>query len=811
VAGWGSAAKVARLVLETDGVFAWSDPATFAGTALPTLDGAHLVDATNGSSATFGATLSGGAGPYTATLYAGASDDELAVVATSPVAAAGPFAIEATDLPAGSTIRWRLAVTDAAGATAVSEVFSAKLPGASALSDSTAGTAAAWTAANPFVNRQSTIVASGVLEELGAGETTVFLLRDQTPDGFPFADETKPHEGEALVVRGTGTYTLPFRAGWDQDVTFNWGVSNATAAASWGMTSEARDSKGWARNVTVVDATEYTWIGGAAGSWTDAASWRADGVWGEDIAGYPRRGSFATFPANTTTVVSVPDSDYPHRFTKLTIQSGADVTFRPAAGATNATLRMQTEDKCSSTRTYAFDQKANSALRFAGEGLDVAFSGNWTWYPSGAGTTLEFTDGVRASLGTDNVGGSWSGYNKDRSLLAVRNGADVTAHGYIRVSGISSQMVLDDATVAQPYANGDKNGIWLIGRSMDGKATLVIRGTNAVFTVGQRFQVTSDDSPETTQYVDFEVPEGGWADAPIRTDPANTCKFGYGSKSGYKIALRVPAASPAVVAGESLDVPLVRWPKGIDSAVTLDPANLPHPATDRFYQTVDGATGQTILWAHIVGYGGADEPHASGFRLTSLALDAATGSFEMVPGASGGAWRATDVSATVLDGAGDPVSGATAALGLDTISAYVTNTFSVSGLAPNTEYTLRVTLDDGTHDPASFDFPFATLADWGEGESVTAASVEADGPFTVWTFTNTAPNVQTFTVTKAGVADVLVVGGGGAGGAGHAGNEYGGGGGGGGQVLATNLVLLAGTYSIQVGAGGRGVTNAITG
>ena len=803
VAGWGSTAKVARLVLETDGVFAWSDPATFAGAALPTLDGAHLVDATNGSSATFGATLSGGAGPYTATLYAGASDDELAVVATSPVAAAGPFAIEATDLPAGSTIRWRLAVTDAAGATAVSETFSAKLPGASVLSDSTAGTVAAWNAANPFANRQRTIVASGVLEELGAGETTVFLLRDQTPDGFPAASGTKPHEGEELVVRTTGTYTLPFRADWDQDVTFNWGVSNATGTASWGMTSEARDSKGWARNVTVVDATAYTWTDGAAGSWTDAASWSADGVWGDDVAGYPRRGSYAIFPAGTTAVVSVPDSDSPHRFSRLELGAGADVTFSPAAGATGATLRLQGESNVSSARAYGFSQAANSTLRFSGEGLDVDLRGNWSWHPIDAGTTLEITDGARACLGADNSKGSWSGNGKERSLFAVRNGADVTTYGYIRVSGISSQMVLDDATVSQPYPNSDNTGIWLNGRSMAGQATLVIRGTNAVFTVGHWFQVTKDDTPDTTQYVDFEVPEGGWFDAPIRTDPANTYKFGQGSTTGYKIVLRVPVTSPAVVAGESLDVPLVRWPKGVDTTfVTLDSANLPHPATDRFRTEVDPATGHTVILAHIVGYGDADEPFASGFRLASLAQDSATGVFEMVPGASGGAWLATDVSATVLDGAGDPVPGATATVGLDTVSAYATNTFAVSGLATDTEYTLRVTLDDRSHDPVSFDFPFQTLADWGEGESDTAASVEADGPFTLWTFTNTAANVQTFTVTKAGVAEILVVGGGGAGGAGQNGDNFGGGGGGGGQVVATNLVLLPGTYSVEVGEGG---------
>lgn len=57
----------------------------------------------------------------------------------------------------------------------------------------------------------------------------------------------------------------------------------------------------------------------------------------------------------------------------------------------------------------------------------------------------------------------------------------------------------------------------------------------------------------------------------------------------------------------------------------------------------------------------------------------------------------------------------------------------------------------------------------------------------------------TLTVTRAGFADVLIVGGGGGGGTGR-----GGGGGGGGHLYATDVYLPTGTLTVTVGAGGAG-------
>jgi hypothetical protein len=92
-------------------------------------------------------------------------------------------------------------------------------------------------------------------------------------------------------------------------------------------------------------------------------------------------------------------------------------------------------------------------------------------------------------------------------------------------------------------------------------------------------------------------------------------------------------------------------------------------------------------------------------------------------------------------------------------------------------------------------------------QAVSARQVQAAGGdwtnaavkgYLIHVFTNVGSS--TFTVTTAGKADVLLVGGGGPGG-----GYVGGGGGGGGVLYYSNLMLAAGAYTVEVGAGGTTV------
>ncbi|MBQ6103966.1 MAG: hypothetical protein IJL06_09885, partial [Kiritimatiellae bacterium] len=807
VAGWGSAATVARLVLETEGLLAWTEPATFSETATPSVLDASATGFVSGESVTFHATVAGGSEPYTATLLLGTDPTALSAAGSASVPSAGPFTMEKTGLALGTVYWWRLEVRDARGVVARTETRSFAVPTESRLFDKSDGDSAGYLAANPFTTDQNTVVFGGTLVDLGAGETTVWLLRDQTfTETFPGYANTQFHEGEQRIVDSAGRFDLTVSdLDWDADISWNWAVSNATSTASWGPTAKARDLDFWRCDTVILDVSDYTWAGGDAGaSWTNAASWRTDGLH-SSYAGFPRRGSGAVFPAGGTAVVSVPDFPTALRFTQLSVGAGADVTFvpDPAASAPALTLKRETSTTTTSTpRDYSFSFGEGAALRFKGEGLSVVFNENKAFLLTAPNTTLEVADGASVTIGSSPGGEGYSTKNQGGTRIFVRNGATLALRGYFTAGGVLSQMVLDDATFAQEYSGDEYSCVYLRGRSMDGMATIVIRGTNAVLQAGKYFRVTDTDKPDNPQYVDFEVPEGGWRDAPIRTDAANAWRFGEGSTANYRIAPRVPASSPAVAAGETLDVPLVRWPKGIyTNAVVLSADNLPHPETDYFYLAPDTATGQTNLMAHLVGWADTDDPQIDDVRLSAMAPGSATISFTAIPGRDGGAFLQTTVSATVLDAAGEPAAGVSAVPDPGSFSGAGAGTVSLSGLAENASYTLRLTLSDGTHEPVSADFAFLSAGDYGLGESATADSTVEDGPFTVWIFTNAAASAQSLTVTKAGWADVLVVGGGGSGGGGSWWN-CGGGGGGGGQVVATNLFLLPVTYDVAVGAGG---------
>jgi hypothetical protein len=83
----------------------------------------------------------------------------------------------------------------------------------------------------------------------------------------------------------------------------------------------------------------------------------------------------------------------------------------------------------------------------------------------------------------------------------------------------------------------------------------------------------------------------------------------------------------------------------------------------------------------------------------------------------------------------------------------------------------------------------------------TSATITDTNQYTLLAWTALS-GTRTFTISVAGLFDVLMVGGGGGGGSGVGYGGEGGGGGGAGQVLIETLYLPVGTYDVSVGAGG---------
>ena len=91
----------------------------------------------------------------------------------------------------------------------------------------------------------------------------------------------------------------------------------------------------------------------------------------------------------------------------------------------------------------------------------------------------------------------------------------------------------------------------------------------------------------------------------------------------------------------------------------------------------------------------------------------------------------------------------------------------------------------------------------------TTAVVDGGNNYTMLSYTALS-GTRTFTISVAGLFDVLMVGGGGGGGSGVGYSGEGGGGGGAGQLIVETLYLPVGTYDVNVGAGGgQGVAGSI--
>jgi hypothetical protein len=83
----------------------------------------------------------------------------------------------------------------------------------------------------------------------------------------------------------------------------------------------------------------------------------------------------------------------------------------------------------------------------------------------------------------------------------------------------------------------------------------------------------------------------------------------------------------------------------------------------------------------------------------------------------------------------------------------------------------------------------------------TSSTITDTHQFTLFSYTALS-GTRTFTISVAGLFDILMVGGGGGGGSGVGYGGEGGGGGGAGQVIVETLYLPVGTYDVNVGAGG---------
>ena len=818
VPGWGSSAVVAAVALvHPDGTVTWSAPATYAGTSLLDLSAA-ATDWSQGDELTVSFTVAGGTAPYTVQLLVGNGPGTLQRVARTTLAAPGTGSLTATGLTPGSTYYWQIVVTDAAGGSASSDPnANVLLPGGAVYLNERNGIS--WSV------DQRTATFNGSLKALGAGDNwaQLFLtdhLYDRWPDNLRSFRGNTTNSGMRVQLTETGAFSITHTFDWGDEIGFNWVVSNSNGRVSW-TTARMPDWNGNdAADVAhfwLGDYQTYTWKGGA-GVWNDPAMWTPDGTMeGHEQAGYPVTGSIAAFPEGTSEV-TIPAGRI-LKLVSLEALAGADVTIKATAESGEFGL----------LRTDAPSRQRNIYVR---ENASLVFSGvKGRWIPRTSNDTtldivgknayVEFTDGCDVDLGwsTGTYGiADWSNKRQGRGLRFTK-GSKVYVRGSLMLAG-PNEYVIDDAQVTM-HPNGYRDdsrvelALWTGGR-------FVFRGAHPLLQANNRFAATTGNNPDAADetFVDFEIPAGGFAEAPLRSRAGNTYKLGNQGNASNKVIFRVPTNSPAATAAGILDQPLVWWPAGKETWMVLDNAYLPNPDTDYWYETTDDLTGAFSGWGvHIVGRPAVEEPQVVGLAVTNVVAGAADLFFYGIPGTN----AASATFTAAIERLDDP-SDTTAAVQLSggnagVVTAGTRFTLAATGLAEGGSYRITVSGVDGADATltctATIDFD--ALADYAAASTTSAGATTAqDGAYTVWTFTDTE-NEGELVVTRAGTARILVVGGGGSGGGGDTADtntsnpRRGGGGGGGGEVVETELYLQPGTYRVIVGAGGARVTRQTLG
>jgi hypothetical protein len=813
VAGWGSDALVAAVALvHPDGRVTWSDPVTYAGTSLLSFS-AVATDWSSGDVLEVGYSVSGGTAPYTATLLVGNGPGNLAAVASATRSGPGSGTLRARDLTPGLTYYWQVVVTDASGARVASdESNSVLMPAAAELLDSTDGIS--WSV------DQRTATMRGSLKTLGAGDNWALLQIFEGPlatwpNNYLSFFWNTTNTGMRVELLDTGTFSITHTFDWGQEIGFNWIVSNSNGRVSWVSTRRPTangdsNQAAWRGHFYAGDFQTYAWKGGA-GVWNDPAMWEPDGTMeGRDQAGYPVAGSFFTFPEGESevTIPSVPGTAF--RPCGFEVPANAHVTFRATP-------------ESSTFGPYSLNHPSREKRIYVQAGGSLTLSGvKGQWRPQesdgggieirGADASVAFVDGCDVELGWHSGHWALGDWANDRAGggFRIEGGSRLYLRGCFGMSG-PNEYVIDDSQVTMVQENSRDGGRVELALRDGGR--LVFRGAHPLLQANNRLSAATGNDPKASpdQFIDFEVPADGFAEAPLRSREGCTQPLGVTGDKDHRILLRVPTNSPVATAPGVHDVPLVRWPAGKEDWIVLSPTNLPHADTDYWYETTDPVTGAFTGWgAHIVGRAASAAPRILDLAFTNLVPGAALFRFYGIPG-DGAASASFSVSIARTDDPSD-ASAAVALSGPGVVSAGTLLGISATGLAEGGSYLLTVTGVDPS-DPSlscSETFAFDSLRDFGAAAASAGATEAALGPETVWTFGSDG----VLTVTRPGWARILLVGGGGSGGApdGWSSNDdsgrRGGGGGGGGQVVETNLFLQPGSYSVVVGAGGASVACA---
>ena len=299
--------------------------------------------------------------------------------------------------------------------------------------------------------------------------------------------------------------------------------------------------------VSCAFATAYTWTGAGTPNADGSLNWSDGANWGVATAAFPGRTAAgansakdtATFPAGTTANVLL---DVSTTIATLT------------ASGTGTRLVLSSPSGCVLTVTGSFtfgaaNSSGNADSVVTLDGASIVASTSVTYVPSGGELRLVNAAALTLKqLRLDSTAATYAG----SAYIGGRASLSLVDTGTCTCIGGNATLTIDDATVAMTgnaYVN-DNSGT--------GGGRVVIKGAHPLLTVaGSNFR--SENSASRTRGADFDflVPVGGFPEAPVQHLSSTQAFLNGADKCTVPMRFNILAESPALVSGQSIDVPLV--------------------------------------------------------------------------------------------------------------------------------------------------------------------------------------------------------------------------------------------------------------
>ena len=426
----------------------------------------------------------------------------------------------------------------------VVEAESGETSGSSSPAVATTKGAPVFASSSSSVNQRK-VTFAGNLADLGANTNAmVTLYVGETADSLvPVEDPVSRKEtGSFNIAHTFDTF----------DKTYYWQLC-AVATTAGGNAITTRTA---VASCNTLDKTTYTWQaveGDWNGDWEDPAHWSPSNA---DCFGYPQSSAAMADFANCTTsspvVVNV-HGKYTVGTFKCYGSAASDIAF-VGTGTNTSSL--------TGGGYYMNSIASDSTLEFR----DMALTLNGNWELLRDKDSRE--DKTNVTFRLSGVTGSTTGYfalAAGYCRAEFLNGTDFTGGMKFNIGGTNTVVVIDDSTIR---ANGSMGFLFNADSKNAGGMRHYFRGKAPRMLSSTTFYPYSHN-PDINHQLIFEVPIGGYAEAPIQFTHASTKMFQGGHATADYHVIISPDSPAFKRSGEKLEnVPLIYAKAGFDLTVT---------------------------------------------------------------------------------------------------------------------------------------------------------------------------------------------------------------------------------------------------